>query len=122
MKSQNGIFDTDKDTIINYYFGRDENGNTVKDLQDNDFSISCDEINNHNIYKLTMSNEISQLSNDLPIYNQILENNYINLFNVIQSYKHSVICSIHTDSIQFKNDTPFDNHLMLLIHLDLSHQ
>ena len=108
LKTQRVIYDTDKNTIINYYFGKDENGNIIKDMMDNDFSVSCDTINDKMIYKLTMSNEIMQLANDLPIYNQILENNYINLYNVIKRYSSSTVCAIHTDSVQFKSDNEFN--------------
>ena len=111
LKNQKVIFDTDKNTIINYYFGQDEDGNTVKDMIDNDFNISCDEINEKLVYKLTMSNNTNQLSNDRPIYNQILENNYINLYNVIKSHKDKTICYIHTDSVQFKSDTKIVKHI-----------
>lgn len=108
IKTQKVVYDSDKNTIINYYFGKDENGNTVKDMMDNDFSISCDTINDKLVYKLTMTNEIIQLCNDMPIYNQILENNYINVYNVIKSYEGKTVCAIHTDSVQFKSDNEFE--------------
>jgi tRNA A37 threonylcarbamoyladenosine biosynthesis protein TsaE len=48
----------------------------------------------------------------MPIFNQIIENNYINLYKLIQKYKNLTVCAIHTDSIQFKSSyaiSPVEN-------------